>query len=134
MFTLCVNGRRRIFTDSALVDSLIGVLAKAATRHRCSVPVFTFMPDHLHLLARGEANDSDTWAAVSSFHRAVGIHFPEVDFQKDFYDRVIKWFEGWENEAWYIANNPVRAQLVDDPFRWPYTGSIGFDLRDTFGR
>jgi putative transposase len=134
MFTLCAEGRKKVFTEPDLVRDLIVLLADAVTKHKCCVPVFTFMPDHLHLLVRGETDQSDTRAAMCSFRRTIGIRFPDIDLQKDFYDHIVKWFEGCENKAWYIANNPVRAGLIREPFQWPFTGSIGCDLRDTFGR
>jgi putative transposase len=134
MFTLNVEGKRRTLTEADVVEPLIHLLAETMTKRRCTVPVFTFMPDHLHMLVRGGAEDSDTRSAVCSFTRKVGMRFPHVGFQKDLYDHIIKWFEGWENEVWYIANNPVRAGLIADPFAWPFTGSIGCDLREAFGR
>ena len=33
----------------------------------------------------------------------------------------------------YVALNPVRARIVQDPFDWPYTGSIGHELKVALG-
>ena len=55
---------------------------------------------------------------------------PEVHWQKDYWDHVVRAYEGWETQARYISGNPVRAGLIDDPLEWPYTGSIGHDVRE----
>ena len=133
MFTLCVEGHKPALTDATLVDRLILLIAEVVTKRRCSVPIFTFMPDHLHLLMHGDSDKSDVYAAMCSFTRKCGMRFPEVDFQTDFYDRVLRWFEGWEHEAWYIACNPVRKRFAQNPFDWPFTGAIGHDLHDVLG-
>ena len=96
------------------------------------------MPDHLHLLVRGFDVDSDAYAACHSFKvgagRWVKANIPSVSLQKDFYDTVIKQFEGWFERATYIFENPVRAGLVFDPRDWPFTTSIGHELNEVLSR
>ena len=134
MFTVCVERRGPTLTDPGLVKQLVALLGEAAAKHGCTVPIYTFMPDHIHLLMLGMADDSDSYAAMVAFGINAGSQVPAADLQKDFYDRALRWFEGWETEAWYIARNPVRKGFANDPFEWPFTGAIGHNLRDVLGR
>ncbi|AIE86059.1 hypothetical protein OP10G_2691 [Fimbriimonas ginsengisoli Gsoil 348] len=34
----------------------------------------------------------------------------------------------WKRHAFYILQNPIRAGLVADPYEYPFTGSIGYEL------
>jgi REP element-mobilizing transposase RayT len=133
MFTICGDHRRPVLANAAIVARLVEQLALAAEKHGCTIPIYTFVPDHAHCVVLGMRDDSDCYATMVSFRHEVGMRVREVSFQKDFYDRVIRWFEGWETEVRYIARNPVRKGLADDPLKWPFTGSIGHDLRDILG-
>ena len=93
------------------------------------------MPDHLHVLLLGETDASDSKRSVDRFKASSGWwlyrHRPEIHWQKDYWDHVVRTYEGWEAQARYISGNPVRAGFIDDPLEWPYTGSIGYDVRET---
>jgi len=41
---------------------------------------------------------------------------------------VIRKSDDWRRQVAYVLKNPVRAGLVEDPFAYPFTGSIGYDL------
>ncbi|MGV3614008.1 MAG: REP-associated tyrosine transposase [Fimbriimonas sp.] len=134
-FTACLERRRPCLNDPDLVTAMVGHLAEAADRHRCVVPVYTFMPDHLHVLLLGTEDTSDLKAAMNWFKARSGWwlyrNHPDIHWQKDYWDHVVRILEGWENQARYIALNPVRAGLAEHVFDWPYTGSIGCDLKET---
>jgi putative transposase len=136
MFTMCERLRRPTLAQPSIVSPLVEMLSTAANEHNCIIPVYTFMPDHLHILVRGVQQDSDTIALVDRFKSKSGWWFyisqPNIRWQKNYDDRVVKEFEGCANQAWYIANNPCRAGLVEDPFQWPFTGSVGMELHDVF--
>jgi REP element-mobilizing transposase RayT len=109
----------------------------AAVRHKCKVPVFTLMPDHMHALVVGETESSDTLAMMRSFKIRTGIwlkaHGMPFRWQKDFDDHVVRFDEGWRQQARYIALNPVRKGWVEFPEDWPHTASIGYELGDILG-
>ena len=133
-FTACVRGRRTALDDPEIVAAFVGHLAEAAARHGCTVPIYCFMPDHLHALVLGEDEGSDAKGAMDRFKAASGWWLfrnrPGVRWQKDYWDHVVRAREGWESQARYLAGNPVRAGLVADPFDWPHTGSVGYDVRE----
>ena len=51
-------------------------------------------------------------------------------WQKNYYDHGPRGEGAWRRHARYIAENPVRQGLVMDVTDWPYTWSIGHDLRE----
>jgi len=133
-FTACVEARRKVFNDEDLMLAFVPLLGRCAGHFGCAVPVYTFMPDHIHVLMIGERSDSDLKKAIDRFKYATGWWFyrnrPELHWQKDYWDHIAREFEGWRMQARYIAANPVRAGLCEDVFGWPHTGSIGNDLSE----
>ena len=113
------------------------MLASATAMYECLVPIYTFMPDHLHVLVTGTTDGADSLAAMEKFKDLSGWwlyrHRPKLKWQKDFYDHSVRYHEGWETQARYIALNPVRRGLAKDGASWPFTGSIGYDVKDILG-
>lgn len=90
------------------------------------------MPDHLHLILRGDSSDADTRQTIIAFKQLSGYWLkqnrPPVSWQKDFYDHIIRRDEDLGAQIRYIAANPVRKGLVEDWQKYPHTGAIGIDL------
>lgn len=137
-FTCCFRPRGTSISNESTFKAMLSILSKALDKHRCTAPIVTLMPDHLHLLLRGTDKDSDTYAACHSFKigsaRWLRANHPGVSMQDDFYDSAMKPFEGWFERASYMWMNPVRLGLVKDPGDWPYTASIGHDLESVLSR
>jgi len=57
-------------------------------------------------------------------------HRPEVKWQKDFYDHIIRNSDDLSTQAAYVIENPIRKELVSKWEAYPYTGSIGINLDD----
>jgi len=91
------------------------------------------MPDHLHVMFKGLGEGADALAAMRKFKLLSGLWFDRTGacaWQRGFYDHAVRSLHGWRNHATYIAMNPVRAGLVEDPFEYPLTGAIGCDLAE----
>jgi putative transposase len=132
-FDACTFDRAKIFTRKEVVDPLVAHLAKAAAEHQCLVPIYCFMPDHLHVMVYGQREDSNVLEAMHRFKLLSGkwLHRKSLpNWQGNFYDHIIRSGEDWRRHATYIALNPVRAGLTDDPFKYPFLGTIGCDLQD----
>jgi putative transposase len=96
--------------------------------------LFTFMPDHLHLLLEGTSEKSNARRSVKLFKQLSGYWFKQKFgsrlCQKGYHDRILRGDEIPEAVAWYVLNNPVRKGLVLNPFDYPFSGSFVFhDLK-----
>ncbi len=91
------------------------------------------MPDHVHIMFKGQGESSDALAAMSKFKLLSGLWMCRKKlsgWQKNFYDHGLRGHEDWRNHVRYIANNPVRRGLVIEALTYPYTGSIGCELAE----
>ncbi len=135
-YTLCVCEHRKLFADAEVVERFLAALKLYADGEACLVPIYCFMPDHLHLMIRGRTDGSDMARVVAQFKQRTGrwlrLNRPGFRWQPSYYDHVVRMSEDWQNQALYILNNPVRAKLIEDPYEYPFTGSIGFDLAEMF--
>src|SRR5206468_12443692 len=117
-----------------VVRKCVADLQLAANRFKCTVPIYCFMPEHVHLLLRGTRLDADTWAAMAAFKQRSGFWIaanrPEFSWQKDYWDHVVRRSEGVRALVRYIAENPVRRGLVTQWDEYPFTGSIGYEVRE----
>ena len=89
--------------------------------------LFLLMPDHVH--------------ALVSFHPGVGMrrllsawkrftaHSYGIRWQRDFFDHRLRDDESFEEKAYYIRENPVRANLIQTAEEWPHVwtadGALG---------
>ena len=122
------------FVATEIVDPCVQILEEVTATQHCAAPIYCFMPDHLHLMIQGLQSNSDTWRATVLFKQRTGFLFSQAqnDFrwQKDFYDHITRSDEDWQAQVRYIANNPVRAGLVEQWVQYPFTGAIGYDLHE----
>lgn len=114
-FTLCLKGNAAAgfsLCDSALVNIFSDILFSVVKKTNCIVPVYCFMPDHQHLIITGTSKDSDMLEAIVRYKQKTGfwmsLNKPEIRWQKDFYDHVIKTNEYVAIQVRYILDNPVR--------------------------
>ena len=48
--TACIDARKPIFTKDDIVATFVDFLRNAVMKNNCIVPVYCFMPDHVHML------------------------------------------------------------------------------------
>jgi len=95
------------------------------------------MPDHLHLLIEGKAENADMKKFVSVFKQRTAFWFNHrYDaklWQPSYYDRVLRSDEVVSIVARYIFENPVRKGIAVDYLQYPYSGSFEFsDISQLF--
>ncbi len=132
-FTICVKNKRVLFNNPRIINIFIELLKKASYRYNCIVPVYCFMPDHLHIILIGKEENSNLWKAISYFKQITGYWLAKNKlgkWQKDFYDHIIRKHEDLVAQVKYVLDNPVRKGLVDNWQDYPYKGSIGINLED----
>ena len=99
-----------------------------ATREHLLCPIYTLMPDHLHLIWIGCCTGSDQRAASKFLRKHFAPRIAPLEFQHQPHDHVLREDER-ERVAFsltcdYIAQNPVRKVLVVQPGEWPFTGCV----------
>ncbi|OGW45269.1 MAG: hypothetical protein A2078_07130 [Nitrospirae bacterium GWC2_57_9] len=133
-FTLCIQDKKRLFIEPNSVQTFINILTELIQKTPSKVPVYCFMPDHLHLLIQGTSSESDVWKTVVSFKQKTGFWLasnkPEIKWQKDFYDHVVRNHEKFAVLVRYILDNPVRKGLARSWEDYPYKGAVGYELND----
>ena len=55
---------------------------------------------------------------------------PNIKWQKDFYDHVMRKHEDIVTQVKYVLDNPVRKGFVSTWEEYPFKGSIGCALED----
>jgi hypothetical protein len=90
------------------------------------------MPDHAHVILQGQDDSADAWQTMVDFKQLTGFWLgrnrSQDAWQKNFYDHIIRINEDLGAQIRYIANNPVRWELVKIWSDYPFTGAIGLDL------
>jgi putative transposase len=131
-FTACEVRRQRMFESETIVKVCLQVLREETSRFRCDVPVYCFMPDHLHVVLNGLDAKSRPKGAMERFKQQTGLwlaaNASSFEWQDDFHDHIIRKHDDWRRHVQYIAFNPVRAGIVENPLDYPFTGAIGHDL------
>jgi REP element-mobilizing transposase RayT len=133
-FTLCVKDRLPLFQEPIIVNIFTEILRKAAEKSHCFVPVYCFMPDHLHIIVSSNRDDANILKFVNYFKQKTGFWMSQnkigVSWQKDFFDHIMRKDESLPDVIRYILDNPVRKGLVEDWRDYPFKGAIGCDLDD----
>jgi len=133
-FTVCIKNRKRVFTNSHIVENFTNILDESIKRHSCINWVYLFMPDHFHFILEGASLDANTWKAVVLFKKRTGYWFsknmPEVQWQKDFFDHLHRKECDLKDHIYYILDNPVRGKIVGNWEDYPYKGSLNLNLHE----
>jgi putative transposase len=141
-WTHTVKDRGTGWLDARFHSAFREIALHAAAREQLLCPIYTLMPDHMHLIWLGAAADSDQRHASRFLREQLRPHIAPHDWQHQPHDRVLR-DEQRETGALaatcsYIAENPVRAGLAPTAANWPYIGCIvpGFPdlhpLQDNF--
>jgi REP element-mobilizing transposase RayT len=132
-FTLCVAERKRLFVTTFMVEVFVGSLQKVAEKHDFRA-IYCLMPDHLHLVALGNSDNSNVLRAVKHYTQVTGYWLKQnrhsFEWQRSFYDRIIRARE-LGSHVRYVLDNPVRTGLVLEWRDYRFRGAIGMDL-ETF--
>jgi len=132
--TLCIKNRVKTFIDPQVVNIFTKTLEEVAARSNCTIPVYCFMPDHLHLILSGNDDEVDLLKVINAYKQKTGFWLSRnrkgILWQKDFYDHVIRKEEGLTACIKYILDNPVRKGIVAEWQEYPFKGSVGYDLEE----
>jgi REP element-mobilizing transposase RayT len=90
------------------------------------------MPDHVHFLAEGKAENSDCLRFIARGKQYSGYHykakFGHRLWQRYGYEHTLRSEEATISVARYILENPVRAGLVARIDEYAFSGSSVYSL------
>lgn len=132
VFTICVLNGKELFVSQDIFTSIKGILLDSLIRAKCGAYVYLFMPDHVHLLLQGIEDESDLWKCIVDFKQRSGFWLSRNEYseewQKGFYDHILRKEEDVEKHARYILNNPVRKRTAEEWKEYPFKGSSIYDF------
>jgi len=131
--TICADEDRSVFAGEWPYEEVVTVLSQVAGKSGFHVLVYTFMPNHVHILVEGEEG-ADFKEFVRLFKSRTGYSWKrrtgDTLWQKSYYERVLREGEDTRAVARYILENPVRRGLCADAASYPYTGSFVVPLNE----
>ena len=123
-----VENRAAGWLDEAFHARFREVMTHMGLRYGCAVPAYCLMPDHLHVMMWGYAEDADLYLAATFLRKHTVHALRPARYQKQAYDHVLNEKEmergAFEAICFYILENPVRAKLCELSKDYPYSGSL----------
>jgi putative transposase len=125
--TKCWQGRT-VFQVPVNAEILIKALFHYRDRNAYLLHEFVVMPNHLHLLLT--PNSTTTLEKTIQLIKGGSSH--EINkqsghkmeiWQQSFYDWTVRHANDWATKTQYIALNPIRARLAQNPMDWPYSSA-----------
>jgi putative transposase len=125
--TFCTFQRTQLFVHSNIVDECVQEFLRASASHDFELTAYCLMPDHVHMLVEGTAEDSHLPTFASLAKQFSGYrcrHRVEKRLWQDgYYDHVLRDDESTAKVARYLLENPVRAKLAASVYDYPFIGS-----------
>ena len=104
------------------------LILHTAAREGLLCPIYCLMPDHIHLVWMGLRLDSDQFNGMAFLRTYLEPLLAPAQFQPQAQDRVLREEQRRRNAfakvCGYIAENPIRAELVQVMSDWPYIGCL----------
>lgn len=116
------------FTSATVVVLVWTQFLRAASEKHFEVAAYCFMPDHLHLVVEGLADDSDLKAFVRLAKQYSAYYYARAHgggrlWQRYGHDRIVRDDADFRDRVRYVVANPVVAGLVARPEDYPFLGS-----------
>jgi len=129
-FAACTRRRKPVLLDRGMGRVLRALLDGNASRRGCEVIAYTFMPDHLHVIACVVRAGGDVLLFFEDFKRgaanaALRAGLGHV-WQRDFWDRHTRNARDLTRCVEYVMLNPVVEGLCERPEDWPYSEFRGY--------
>ena len=132
--TFCTDARKPFFTDAANVDLVALHFLSAAADEDFDVIAYCFMPDHVHVIVIGTADDSDLKAFVKRAKQLSGFYFKQKTeqclWQRYGYEHVIRNDESTQQAVRYVLENPLRQGLAKSVSEYPFIGSSRYSREE----
>jgi len=131
LLTCCVRGRSPVLAGATAVDILVDSWGVASDLFGWAVGRYVVMPDHVHFFASPCAEDAKSlsgfagsWKSWTRKKMRRTLE-PSFEWQREFFDHLLRSSESYGEKWDYVRMNPVRAGLVTSSEDWPYQGEVG---------
>jgi putative transposase len=125
--TFCTCYRAPLFTSAAPVGLVLAQISRASSEGRMALLAYCFMPDHLHLLVRGESEGSNCRDFIKRAKQYSGFRYSKAYgrklWQRYGHDHVLRDDEKTADVVRYILLNPVRAGLCKRAADYPFANA-----------
>src|SRR5579862_6231489 len=123
-WTLTVFDRKQGWLTPELHRQFRELMFHAATREGLVCPIYCLMPDHMHLVWMGLRLDTDQQNGMAFLRTHLEPELSPAKFQPQPQDEVLREEQRKRNAfaevCFYIAANPVRAELIRENEIWPF--------------
>jgi REP element-mobilizing transposase RayT len=130
--TFCTHERKRLFTTADAVLVARTQIERAAAEQSIALLAYCYLPDHVHFLAEGKAEESDCLRFITRAKQFSGFHykatFGQRLWQRYGFEHILRSEESALSVARYIIENPLRARLVVRVHDYPFSGSSVYTL------
>jgi len=130
LITCCVRDRSPLLANSAAAQILVDGWNMASALYGWMVGRYVVMPDHVHFFAASPLDNPQTLGAFvggwKSWSRKEirAKASASFEWQREFFDHLLRSAESYGEKWEYVRTNPVRAGLVVSADKWPYQGAI----------
>ncbi|MGH9430926.1 MAG: REP-associated tyrosine transposase [Terriglobia bacterium] len=126
--TVCTYHRQRLLNTSAIHDAFLA-FARSGRERGITVGRYVLMPDHAHLFATFSNGAPSLPIWIKSLKNTISKelrrqNIPGPHWQKGYFDHVMRSNESYAQKWVYVAENPVRAGLVQKAEEWPFQGEL----------
>jgi len=127
------NNGRDIFLDDTDRLDFLDLLGRSADRFDLTIFCFCLMGNHYHLFL--QTPKANLAAAMHWLNATYSMHFLHRRrqyghfFQGRYKSVLILEDEHWRRLSYYIHLNPVRAKIVEDPGKYPWSSFQDYILR-----
>jgi putative transposase len=125
---------RLYFAEAQSVEVVLGQILRAAEDERFAIVAYCFMPDHLHLLVEARSESSDGLSFITRAKQLSAFYYSERFghrlWQRYGYERTLRDEDTTLVVAKDILEHPLRAQLVENPQEYPFSGSTTHTLSE----
>jgi putative transposase len=126
--TICCQSRKPALANSQTAARCVELLRDCANQMKFAIHAYCLMPDHLHILADGLADDSRLVDFVHTFKQRTAFEHQQNQasalWQFKFYDHILRSGANAEAVCWYIWLNPVRAGICRVAGEYEFSGSF----------
>jgi REP element-mobilizing transposase RayT len=125
--TICVHGRRNLFTDRETVTPVLSEIDHAADLGGFVILVYCFMRDHLHLVIEGKTDDLDLKKFMNRWKQKTAFNYARDNrgvrlWQTGYFDHVLRSDEETRRHILYILATRSVAGLAQTIGEYTLTG------------